>query len=55
MVINAETGHIHWPLLAGQQGTFHVKVVALDGRGGAAHQEFDLTLPAPAPPTQQES
>lgn len=55
MVINAETGHIHWPLPAGQQGTFRVKVVALDGQGGAAHQEFDLTLPAPSPVTQQAS
>ena len=55
MVINAETGHIHWPLPAGQQGTFHVKVIALDGQGGTAHQEFDLTLPAQAPAAQQES
>jgi hypothetical protein len=55
MVIDEETGHIHWPLPAGQQGTFHVKVVALDGQGGTAHQEFDLTLPAPAPAKPQES
>lgn len=46
MTINSETGHIKWQIPTDQQGTFHVKVVAKDGRGGLATQEFDLTLAA---------
>ena len=48
MTINAQSGHIVWSLPSNQHGTFHVKVVAQDGQGGAAFQEFDLTLSAPA-------
>ena len=44
MAISSESGHIGWQIPAGQQGTFHVKVVAKDGHGGIATQEFDLTL-----------
>jgi hypothetical protein len=51
MTINAQSGHIAWPIPSNQPGTFHVKVVAQDGQGGAAFQEFDLTLSAPAPAT----
>ncbi len=49
MVIDEVTGHVVWSVPAGQQGTFHVKVVAKDGQGGAAYQEFDLTLSAQLP------
>lgn len=49
MTINEQSGHIVWPIPSNQYGTFHVKVVAQDGQGGAAFQEFDLTLSAPAP------
>ena len=50
MTINEKSGHILWSIPSDQQGTFHVKVVAQDGRGGSAYQEFDLTLSAAAPP-----
>ena len=55
MTINEQSGHIVWPLPSHQYGTFHVKVVAQDGQGGAAYQEFDLTLSAPAPSKPVES
>lgn len=40
----SETGHILWQIPSNQEGIFHVKVVAKDGNGGMATQEFDLTL-----------
>ena len=52
MTISSDTGHIGWQILTDQEGTFHVRVVAKDGRGGLATQEFDVTLSvttAPAP------
>jgi hypothetical protein len=48
MTISEELGHITWQIPADLQGTFHVKVVAKDGQGGIALQEFDLTLTAAA-------
>ncbi|UVT15674.1 MAG: hypothetical protein H8K04_18015 [Nitrospira sp.] len=51
MTIGSESGHIGWLIPTDLQGTFHVKVVARDGQGGLASQEFDLTLTAAAPPT----
>jgi hypothetical protein len=48
MTISEELGHITWQIPADLQGTFHVKVVAKDGQGGIALQEFDLTLTAVA-------
>ena len=50
MTISEESGHIAWKIPSDQQGTFHVKVVAKDGQGGMASQEFDLTLTAAVPP-----
>ena len=44
MTISSDTGHIGWQIPTDQQGTFHVRVVAKDGHGGLATQEFDLTL-----------
>ena len=44
MTIGPESGHIAWQIPSDQQGLFHVKVVAQDGQGGFASQEFDLTL-----------
>lgn len=52
MTIASESGHIGWQIPTDQQGTFHVKVVAKDGQGGLASQEFDLTLTAPTPPSR---
>jgi hypothetical protein len=52
MTISSDTGHIGWQIPTDQEGTFHVRVVAKDGRGGLATQEFDVTLSvttAPAP------
>ncbi|MBX3302761.1 MAG: putative Ig domain-containing protein [Nitrospira sp.] len=49
MTINSGTGHIGWQIPADQRGTFRVKVVAKDGHGGLATQEFDLTLTAAIP------
>ncbi len=50
MTINEKSGQIVWSIPSDQQGIFRVKVVAQDGQGGSAFQEFDLTLSAPAPP-----
>jgi len=50
MTINEKSGQIVWSLPSDQHGIFRVKVVAQDGQGGSAFQEFDLTLSAPAPP-----
>lgn len=49
MTIGEESGQIAWQIPSGQHGTFHVKVVAKDGRGGIASQEFDLSLTPPVP------
>ncbi len=50
MTISPESGHIAWRIPSDQQGLFHVKVVATDGQGGFASQEFDLTLTTKAAP-----
>lgn len=54
MTIGETSGQIAWSILPDQQGVFHVKVVAKDGRGGMASQEFDLTLimATPAKPAE---
>lgn len=44
MSISETSGHILWQIPPHQEGIFHVKVVAKDGHGGVATQEFDLTL-----------
>lgn len=51
MTIRSDTGHIGWQIPTDQQGTFHVKVLAKDGHGGLATQEFDLTLSPTTSPT----
>lgn len=51
MTISSDTGHIGWQIPTDQQGTFRVKVVAKDGHGGFATQEFDLRLSATTIPT----
>ncbi|MGQ0667100.1 MAG: putative Ig domain-containing protein [Nitrospiraceae bacterium] len=55
MTISEATGLIAWSIPPDQQGTFHVKVVAKDGRGGMASQEFDLTLTAAGPSKPAEA
>lgn len=44
MTIDEHSGQIAWPVPPNQHGTFHVKIIAKDGQGGAAYQDFDLTL-----------
>lgn len=55
MTIDQQSGRIVWSIQAGQSGTFHVKVIAQDGRGGVVYQEFDLSLAAQAPATPAQS
>ncbi len=45
MTINRATGILTWKLSPAIQGTHHVKVLALDGKGGRTWQEFDLSIP----------
>lgn len=54
MTISKTLGRIDWQIPTDKPGSYHVKVVAHDGRGGSAIQEFDLTLTAtgPAKPTK---
>lgn len=48
MTIDAATGQVTWKLLSGVAGTHRVKVMAEDGQGGAAWQEFELSIPSTA-------
>jgi len=52
MTIDEITGHLSWMVSADQVGVFHVKVLAKDGRGVAAYQEFDLTFGRGVAPTK---
>lgn len=44
MTIQRETGTLVWPAIHVSGGTHHIRVIATDGRGGRAYQEFDLVL-----------
>ncbi len=44
MTIESATGQITWMIPPGNRGVFHVKVLAKDGQGGTAYQEFDLAF-----------
>lgn len=44
MTIESGSGRITWMIPPGNRGVFHVKVLAKDGQGGTAYQEFDLAL-----------
>lgn len=44
MTIEPGSGRITWMIPPGNRGVFHVKVLAKDGQGGTAYQEFDLAL-----------
>ncbi len=54
MVIDKDTGHLVWQIPPGQLGIQRVRVVAEDGQGGKAFQEFHFTLPALIPPAKLE-
>jgi hypothetical protein len=46
MVIDAETGHITWHVPEEISGTYKVRIVADNGKGGTAYQEFEISIPA---------
>jgi hypothetical protein len=46
MTINEQTGHVQWSIPIGLPGNYHVRVQALDDRGGSSFQEFTLSFPA---------
>ena len=50
MTISSDTGQIGWQIPTDQEGIVHVRVVAKDGHGGLATQEFELTLSATTTP-----
>lgn len=54
MVIDRETGQLVWQIPLEQLGSHRVRIVAEDGQGGKAFQEFDFTLPASAKPAKPE-
>lgn len=54
MVIDKETGHLVWQIPPDQLGSHRVRIVAEDGQGGKAFQEFHFTLPAPVVPAKPE-
>jgi putative Ig domain-containing protein len=47
MYIEKQTGHIHWKVTPEATGTFRVKVVVQDNRGGFAAQDFELSVSTP--------
>ncbi len=47
MTIDQKTGRIDWQIPPESKGSYQVKVVVQDDRGGWAFQEFDLSLSAP--------
>ena len=57
MTIDKSTGQVTWKLIPGVAGTHRVKIMAEDGQGGTAWQEFELSIPstvqAAAPPSSQ--
>ncbi|MEQ1627243.1 MAG: putative Ig domain-containing protein [Nitrospira sp.] len=44
MTIDEATGRLSWAVSADQVGAVHVKVLAKDGQGSSAYQEFDLVF-----------
>jgi len=52
MVIDKDTGHLVWRIPPEQLGSHRVRIVAEDGQGGKAFQEFDFTLPASSKPAK---
>lgn len=48
MTIDKATGQVNWTIIPGAAGTHRVKIVAEDGQGGVAWQEFELSIPSTA-------
>lgn len=55
MTIDEVTGQMTWKVTARSAGTHRVKVMAEDGQGGTAWQEFEVSIPSTAqsPASQQ--
>lgn len=57
MTIDKVTGQVTWKVTPGVAGTHRVKLMAEDGQGGTAWQEFELSIPSTAqslaPPLSQ--
>ena len=49
MTINSASGEVRWNATTAQVGKHSIVIVADDGRGGAAKQEFDLQVIADSP------
>jgi hypothetical protein len=54
MVIDKETGQLVWQIPPEQHGSHRVRIIAEDGQGGKAFQEFDFTLPVSGKPAKPE-
>jgi hypothetical protein len=54
MVIDRETGQLVWQIPPEQHGSHRVRIIAEDGQGGKAFQEFDFALPASGKPAKPE-
>ena len=54
MMIDKETGQLVWQIPLEQLGSHRVRIVAEDGQGGKAFQEFDFTLPPSSKPAKPE-
>ncbi len=57
MTIDKVTGQVTWHVTQGLAGTHRIKVMADDGQGGTAWQEFEISIPSTAqslttPPSQ---
>lgn len=48
MTIDKATGQVSWKVTPGVAGTHRVKIMAEDGQGGTAWQEFELSIPSTA-------
>lgn len=48
MTIDKSTGQVMWKVIPGVPGTHRVKIMAEDGQGGIAWQEFELSIPSTA-------
>ena len=46
MTIDRVTGQVTWKVTSGLAGTHSVKVMAEDGQGGTAWQEFEVSIPS---------
>lgn len=48
MTIDKATGLVNWNVIPGVAGAHRVKIIAEDGQGGIAWQEFELSIPSAA-------